>query len=233
MKLRTPRVLRDEVRGVLRPPREIQEFMLRVGGYTPFGEAMYRMEWAENIYQLEGGIWTEWDDDVPVSERGGLYSTATPKSVTVDLREVLRYPGMVGWIIERWESVDYFGGKQSWEAAKVPGTDIPFLGPLNEHGRYVLVSGPSVEMPTTLDIKGAIEQVEWNKDQHHGSVERATQEALNDATYRYEEEGRKLRERAEATFRDAMSPWHSTGLAAGRWRNEMAKRAGITEHAGN
>lgn len=228
IKLKKPRVLRDDLRGVLRAPKEIQEFLLRAAGYTPHKEAMYRLVWAENVYEVQGGRWDEWAENLSVNER--CYPN-TPIRTVVGLQEVVKYVGMVGWILERWKPTPC--SEYQWLAAKVPETHIPMLGPYPENGIYEHAAGPTVTMPTTEELKAAIEETEWNFAQHDGNVERAVRERVARAVEAYKEEGRQLRERTEQMVRDVLSPWRSTSLQAGRWRNEMALRAGITEHAGN
>lgn len=228
IKLKKPRVLRDDIRGVIRAPKEISDFLLRVGGYTPLGEAMYRLQWAENVYEVQGGRWDEWPANLPVNER---CHPNKPIRTVVGLQEVVKYVGMVGWILERWKPTPCTAFQ--WLQPTVPGTQLPMLGPYPENGIYEHAAGPSVTMPTTEELKAAIEETEWNMDQHDGNVERAVRERVNRAVEAYEEEGRKLRERTEQMVRDVLSPWRSTSLQAGRWRNEAALKAGITEHAGN
>lgn len=241
-KLRVPTVVREDVHGVITCPADMAEFLTRVGGYNPNDEPMYRMNWAENIYDTQGGIWQEWAQGTPINERGGTEMddeghitpcTTKPLRIVTELREVLRYPNMVGWILERWEPANYFGTRLQWEGGKVPFTQIPFLGPYPEDGRYVLVAGPSLELPSTLELNGAIEETEFKKDEHRGACGRLVRERVNEAEWQYEQNSIKFRQHVEEVIKDQLSPWKRASLAAGRWRNEMAARAGVREHAGN
>lgn len=236
--------VRDDNHGPIQPPQSHIDFILRVGGKNPYGEPLYRLVWAENRYRPEGGIWHDWDENLTVQERGGLItdeqgrfrpSDKKPLRIVAEIRKVHKYMGahgpLKGWIIERWQPAFMYGARDSWP--KHPVTGQPILGPWPEFGDYEKVTDPAVHLPALSTIKNAIEKCEFNREYHKQSVEAAVREAVNEAEFRYEEKMRKEMEEAIAFFRDQLSPWNHISLSAGRWREELARRAGVREHAGN
>jgi hypothetical protein len=236
-------LVRTDIQGEPRAPKSYEEFLRRVGGKNPYGELQYRLVYTDTRFQSQAGMWKDWDPTLSIQERGGMIqndhgymiaSAATPDRVLLEVRDVLKYPHMPErWILERWCPAHYYGSKASWESLVVPETTLPLMGPFPEFGDYEMVAGPAEELPSHTYLKQAIEACEELREEHRGTVEQVIAERVSDAEYAYEQQSRAEMEENVAFFRDQLSPWGSSSLAAGRWRQDLANRAGVKEHAGN
>ncbi|HEY6349682.1 MAG TPA: hypothetical protein VI636_09755 [Candidatus Angelobacter sp.] len=64
-------MLRDDIRGTQLCPSDIADYLLTIGGTTPFGEPMWRLVVAGNVvWKVAGG--KVWDEGLSISERGGF-----------------------------------------------------------------------------------------------------------------------------------------------------------------
>jgi len=62
--------MRDDIRGVERCPSHVEDYLLSIGGTTPFSEPMWRLVLARNvIWKVAGG--KIWDQNLSIAERGG------------------------------------------------------------------------------------------------------------------------------------------------------------------
>lgn len=237
---------REDIHGDPRCPEHIAEFVRKVGGKNVFGEPMYRVVHTSNLYKKQGGNWKIWDESLSIQERGGMVQNAAglyvpseykPERIEVCVKEILKYEqdGFENkWILERWVPASYFGSPEAWYAKHVPGyPNVPYLGPYPVNGDYRYVAGRDDELPELSKLKTAIEHVEHNLDTLSGDIEQMMADEMYEAQRAYEASNEKKRLEDEAFFRDSLSPFAHVSLAAGRWRNELAERAGIKEHCGS
>lgn len=238
--------MRTDIHGEPRCPKTIADFLVRVGGKTPTGEAMYRCVHSSTVYRKQGGMWKEWDDSLTLQERGGMVQSPSgflvpshckPNSVEVCIKEIRKYEqeGMENaWILERWVPASYFGSEKQWYAQHVPGyPSVPLLGPYPSDGDYRLVAGPIPTIPELSRLKEAIERTEQAKEELRGDVEAIVKEEMYEAQRAYDAQEEKNIAEREARYKDILSPWTSTSLGAGRIRQAWADAAGVRGHAGN
>lgn len=233
---------RDDVHGDPKCPTDVAAFLLRVGGTNPHGEPLYRVVHTSTAYKKQGGAWKIWDSNLTLQERGGLVTTPagllvpslhTPKRVEIGVKEVKKY-GQAGfenvWVLERWMPAHC--ARSQWYQAHVPGhPDIPLLGPYPEQGTYVFAGGPTQDVPSLSMLQEAMNFCQSQLEKLGGNLEQMMRDEEEKAVAEYEAQHEKQIAEDTACFKDALSPWTSTSLGAGRWRNEMAKKAGVTEHA--
>lgn len=231
---------RDDIKGEPRCPKYIEEFLRRVGGKNPLNESIYRCVHTTTRYKIEGGAWNLWDENLTLQERGGLIlseqgllipSPHKPNRVEVGLREMLKYSGFVGWVVERWMPASFYGTRDAWPHLQ-GHADIPLLGPYPIDGDYEACSTISAELPSLGDLHNAIlTQVAWNESRLQEDVTSIVKQRAYEAEWEFEEQMRKEREENEYRIRDFLSPWKSLSLEASRWRNDAARKAGVKEHA--
>lgn len=254
-------------------PAAVSDFLFRFGGKTPYGTPMYRMVLAETVGQWEGGEWWDWPEHATMAERGGLDYGATesglvllgadpnkPERVVVECRVVERYPGIEGWILERWIPPSAFGSKDTWEKMTLKSRpDIPLLGPFPSEGAYDVCAVWQEEVGSGLMLNQAkltehgmmskslrevpplavLEKaVMWCENRPDKTLLGMTAEARIKARlniWLVNEQDRRARRKAEnlARIKDHMKPYWSPTLEAGRLREELAKKAGIRSHVGN
>lgn len=240
---------RDDIKGHVHAPLDIQEALVRFGGKNYLGEPMYRLVVAESVYEKRGGAWHDWDENLSIAQRGGVNfvdrkevsgggiilvpEMYKPTRVEVGVREVKKYPHLHGWVLERWMPTSYFGTQDDWYAKVVPGTSIPLLGPYPDKGDYKLASDPRTDLLSVGELQKAIQASEALRLKYATSTKGDIAQRAADALFDYEETMRKEREEQEYTLRDSLSVLMGTSLGAGRHRNMLAQRAGITSHEGN
>lgn len=234
--------MRNDLQGEIRAPYSVQDYLTRRGGKNPFGEPMYRLVWAPTRVVKQGGRWHDWDSTIPVNERGGVsYHFESdlvipfqhkPFRIIEEVRETRKY-AFDGWVLERWvPSIMY--PRYEYEK-KIPNTNISFLGPYPENGDYEMCAGGpgQTEIPELSRLDDAIAATEQAKNRHRSSVEQETLQRLNAAQHDYEVQMQKEEVAIREKLRKDRAILFGTSLAAGRVRNELARRAGIREHVGN
>lgn len=234
---------RDDIHGEPIAPKSTRDFLLRVGGKNVLGEPMYRAVHSTTRYMKQGGLWKKWARGATIQERGGMVLDETsglmlpshlrPESTVLEVKEVLKYAHLEGWVLERWCPAYMYGSQENWNRYVVPLTEVPLLGPYPADGDYEFASGPSKAIPEISRLRDVVSDVENNRANHWETVESEVRQRVNDAQFAYEEQQRKLKEEDQAFFRDQLSPWNHMSLSAGRWREDLARRAGVKEHAGN
>lgn len=141
---------RNDVRDEGKAPKDVQSFLRKIGGRTPFGENQYRLVLAQHVLVYEGGEWCDYPDEAPISERGGLdYQMSDsglylagadahkPERVVCEMRWTERYPPEAqGWTLQKWYPCDYYP-KEEWENIKLKDhADLAVLGPYPTEGNY-------------------------------------------------------------------------------------------------
>jgi hypothetical protein len=235
-------IQRDDIQGEQRAPYAVQEHITRRGGRNPYGEPMYRLIWAPNRVVKQGGRWHDWDHNIPVEQRGGIQlrteggivlpHTHKPIRIVVEVRLTRKY-GFDGWVLERWCPQAMYP-RAAFELC-VPGTNIPLLGPYPERGDYEMAAGMpgETEIPSLSRLDDAISECEQIKHRHRHSVEQEILLRSNAAKDEYERGQQRDTENILLRLRKDRGILFGTSLAAGRIRNELARRCGMTEHVGN
>jgi hypothetical protein len=236
----------NEVDGYSGPDAaQTNEYLRKFGGDCFMGFPTYRLVYTKKLTDLSAGEWCDWDEAIPAEQRGslvmGLYGQVVPdtremRRVT-EMRRVEKYPEFFhtpGWVMERWMAPLYWGVPESWLSHKVPGTDLPKLGPFPHQGRYMLVGGPYPEAPTGPFLERLIEHWELMRDEVL-AYEAATyvRKRVFEAQEREAQRDERWRSDAHKANMTCLSPYFSTTLEAGRARQLAVEHAGISSHYGN
>lgn len=237
----------------------IAEFLIRIGGRSHFGFPNYRLVQSESVLEQKGGEWRDWDENLEVHERAKFVrkqftvrekTVVLGKEVEVDVQKSILVPGnsplrvvtevrtvqkyshfeMQGWILEKWYAPEVFGSPEDWYRHIVPGTEVPRLGPFPDRGQYEMIAGIFPEPPSLSFLE---QMIAFQAKRAREMQERDVRSILSDKIYAHEREEEKRAQEAEAKIRDLISPLLGTSLESGRWRNEIAERAGIRSHMGN
>jgi len=236
----------NEVDGYAGPEADqANEYLRKVGGDCFMGFPIYRLVYTAKLLDWSGGEWCDWDDTIPPEERGslvmGMEGTPVPNTREMrhvtEMRRVEKYPEFFnspGWVMERWMAPNYWGVPEQWESHKVPGTDIPMLGPFPHQGRYMLIGGPYPERPTGQFLERLIEQWEAMRDEVL-AYETATyvRKRVFEATERHAQREEKWAQDAHRANMALINVHMSTSLEAGRARQLAIEHAGIHSHYGN
>lgn len=250
-------ISRDDIRGEPRAPQILQDYLGRVGGQNIYGENNFRLVHTSNRYTINGGAFKIWAKGLTVQERGGMVTTesglllpSSSKPIRVErgMKPILKYAfdGVHGWLVERWMPASYYGSPENWNRQYLKDKDsegrltreypdILLLGPYPVHGGFENVSTePAGEIPSMAKLQETVQFQNFVREEILSmEVGELTRQRVNEAEYQYEQERIKYANDVEDMVHDILSPWTSTSLAAGRWRSQMAERAGVREHAGN
>lgn len=237
----------EDVKPWAEPTKEVYDYCLKVGGKNPFGKPIFRIVLAQGVFKLRGGLWHKWRDGANLQSRGGLFvnedgvavrqSEEKPLSVTAEMRWVKAYPvkDLKGWIFEEWFPAHMFGSPEDWGRLKVLGTNLCQLGPYPTYGRYMLAGYKALpHIPPLEAIRQGINQRIRQHEYWHSLTPEQRRRMEEDADVAMA----ALREKAEderktQMIKDAMSPMLSSTLEAGRWREQLARSAGVRSHVGN
>jgi hypothetical protein len=230
---------RYDIHGVERAPQEIQDYLLAIGGRTPFDEPMWRLVLARNVvWKVAGG--KVWNESLSVSERGGFdlfegcpYDNQPLRDESGKLVEQQRYPHLDGWILQRWFPSSFYNKAQWFVPENCLPDGTPKLGPFPQYGDYEMVGGTMERVPDKQELYDFISAYYRGLEGRSGSVESRVHEAVNAAQYAQQREERKTRTFVDEYMRDRCSYIWSSSLEAGRVREEVGKRLGIREHLGN
>jgi hypothetical protein len=224
---------RDDIRGTQLCPSEIQDYLLTLGGRTPFNEPLWRLVVAESvIWKVAGG--KVWDDNLSVSERGGLGDLNNPLRDESDhLVERRRYPHLAGWILQRWFPPSSYSKSQWFAPENCLPDGTPRLGPYPQFGDYEMIAGPVQRIPSRSELHSFISSYYRGLESRSGSIEGRLREAVNAAEYERRREEQRIHALAEEYMRDKCSYLFSSSLEAGRLRTKNAEKLGIKEHVGN
>ena len=227
-------------------PRETQRFLKRYGGVNPFGLPKWRLIVSSERLIKEAGVWKDWAEGLTTKEKGGLNFSALsgqpgvayqryqnkPIRVVTEVRETQKYPQADGWILESWFPASSYGTPAEWYSYRADDGITPMLGPYPECGDYEMQYGPWEKMPSIDTLQAHISQYSSSIANRKGTPWARAVEYVQRAEYAKEKEEQRFREEAAAQFNDVLTPMKSSSLAASRWRNQLAQRAGITEHIG-
>lgn len=262
--------MRDDLHPDGRAPKPVEDFLVRLAGRNPYGEAKYRVCLAQHRVTMAGGIWHDWRDEATVQERGGLVmsefgmtpSGEKPLRVVAELRTIPRYPlcecrevmiigpgwdrafpnenlvpaaagecqeceGLRGWIVEKWVPAHKLNKSESeWYQDKVPGFDIPVLGPYPSTGEYIRIpkSRVTAKVPSLQQLGELVLYLESH----------SSKSELSDEAYRKQREEGSTRERERvrmahmnrnrAMIRRSLEPLLGNTLRAGAEREKYARR---------
>lgn len=234
---------RDDIRGTHSCPSEIQDYLLRIGGRTPFGEPMWRLVVAENVvWKVAGG--KVWDENLSIAERKGIRSAAgsaaAPGCENKPMRdesdhlvERRRYPHLSGWILQRWFPPSSYSKSQWFAPENCLPDGTPRLGPYPQFGDYEMIAGPAQRIPSKSELHSFISSYYRGLESRSGSIESRVREAVNAAEYERRREEQRIHALTEDYMRDKCSYLFSSSLEAGRIRTAKAEKLGIKEHVGN
>ncbi|HMC29829.1 MAG TPA: hypothetical protein VKL99_03275 [Candidatus Angelobacter sp.] len=231
--------MHDDIRGVERCPSTIEDYLLSIGGQTPFGGPMWRLVLARNvIWKVAGG--KVWDERLSLAERGGFdFSKGIPhenrplRDESDRLVEQRRYPHIEGWILQRWFPASAYSKAQWFAPENCLPDGTPKLGPFPECGDYETAGGPVERVPGKQELYEFISRYYQQLESRKGSVEARIREAVNAAEYERQRQEKRMRVFADEYVQDKCSYLQSSSLEAGRIREQVARRCGIREHVGN
>lgn len=155
---------------------------------------------------------------------------ASPKSVECGMRQVQIYP-FEGFILEKWKPAESFGAPEEWAQYKFNG--VSALGAYPVNGEYEYLAGPTPYMPTSEQIEHAIKQNFRDIAERPKSARERVLMMLNKQDLTRKARQKEKRNFTESFNKDFNPIMRTMSLGAGRIRNALAKKAGITEHVGN
>jgi hypothetical protein len=217
----------DQIHGE-RAPEYLQDFARRIGGLTPNGDPLYRVVRAESVFAKCFQTFTDWDDNIAPEKRGGVelsedgvwqLRTAGNIRTVEELRSIEVYPGMTGWLVERWYPVDMLRWRrQEWEAK-------PALGIYPERGFYLNCNTKAIRnVPTLHQVEGLINAVEYKIANKQGTVESRIKDREERILKAMELKRQAERQRNIELMRSVTRSMLGSSLAAGRMREVIANR---------
>lgn len=220
--------------------------LAKFGGTNLVGLPLYRLVEADKVIEKQGGEHHTWDESTDLALRGGIVTdpeTGLPVespykalSIVTDVLEVQRYDQWgTDLVLERWFPVHVIapGGEAAWYEHKVPGTNLPALGPYPDEGDYKWMIGPFKELPSLHYLSQLIDHWERNREQMTADKAKYVRAEVERDKQAREKRRKQVSEENAYRLRDKMSPANSTSLAAGRWRQEQLEKAGLRYHVGN
>lgn len=246
-------------------PTHLQGFLTRFGGKNPFGRPQWRLQFSDNVFVREAGVYRDWPEGLSTAEKGGFNFQATDEEVAVSIagktleelgeqpnwaairynnkplrtvtekRDNPRYPGIQGWIVEKWFPASKYGSPHDWYSFMAIDGKTPMLGPYPSEGDYELIYGPFPRQPAISQLQLWISAYIRNRDEMKmtGTPESRAEEYTN---RRVDEEQRQWEQRRKEYQYMMASEWKAIAtngaLGMSRHRQELAARCGITEHIG-
>lgn len=228
-------------------PKVISDTLKRYKGDTPGGYPLYRLVHSASVYERIGGAWSDWDENTPYADRGSISNVldaqgnptaaATPIRTVIEVRTVPTYSHFdeQGWVLERWFPAHMFGSPEFHYSNVVAGTSVPLLGPYPERGKYVMLTGPFPEPPSTSFL---LDFINFHQQKAEAILSQEVGAYIKQRVYDAEAADEKRRKKtAEDNFLRIMDASKNilfgTSLAAGRLRNKAAEQMGIRSHMGN
>ena len=235
-------MIRDDIRGTDRCPSEIQDYLLTIGGRSPFGEPMWRLVVAESVvWKVAGG--KVWDENLSISERSEIDTCGTAalgggmnkpiRDESDRLVERRRYPHLQGWILQRWFPPSSYSKAQWFAPENCLPDGTPKLGPYPQFGDYEMIAGPVPRIPSRSELHSFISSYYRGLESRSDSIESRIRQAVNAAEHERRREEQRIRALTEDYLRDKCSYLFSSSLEAGRIRTAKAEKLGIREHVGN
>jgi hypothetical protein len=216
-------------------PRNVREFVTRIGHLNPYGEPLWRVVLAQNCLAQRAGVLHQLPTGeitcFAISADGKKVYEAPPDRITSGLMELPKYP-CEGWIIEKWFSAATWGSPEEWAAHKSENGDR-MMGEYPARGDYWLMAGPFEKIPELSDIENAIAMhVKALADRPENYVNFFAQTIKNEEQAR-EARRQKLERDLEQMRRSELVPVLRSGsLAAQRFRNELSESIGDRSHLG-
>lgn len=242
---------RDDLRLTKPCPRPVATFLYNFGGPhgapNPDKEPNWRLVWAPDLLEWRGGRRNVWSESVAPSDRGRLVQQSDGSFDTNGLKPVRQEdvlelcpaftdaPENAKWALQLWFPPHRYGSEESWyQTTKCKKSGLPILGPYPVNGRYEIIAVfMGQEVPGITLLQETIQNHHWQLAQERGSLESRIKQRIADAEADQEAREHREMEEAKARIHDQLTPLFSSSLEAGRWREEMARKAGITEHVGN
>lgn len=248
-------------------PRGTEKFLEVFGGKNPYGQPIWRLVVASDVWIKRWGVYRDWDKNLSVAERGGMNFSPSPDRLVevnadlagntvsmgqappidvvryqnkptrevVECREVHLYPNLKGWIVEKWfpAGSKMVGTREEWESFKAADGVTPINGEYPERGEYVMIYGPYNYLPAEDQLRTWIGKYHNDLGLLTGTQQQRALAA--DAEFNDRESVRWQKERAEYNYMMS-NTWktiaNSSSLGISRFRQQLAKQAGITEHIG-
>ncbi|MDE2102976.1 MAG: hypothetical protein KGL39_37375 [Patescibacteria group bacterium] len=241
----------NEVDGYQGPEsEEVNDYLRERHGESYVGFPLWRLVYSAHVLKWSGGEWSDWDENIPVLERGAVdyevighqvgVGQKDPKVAerrVIELRRTPMYPelhNIPGWILERWMGPAYLGSPTEWLSRKVAGSDVPQMGPYPHNGLYVHMAGPFPEAPTGPFLDQWVEQWEMMRDD---TLAYAADAYVRKRWYEAEQEeltrNEKWNREASQANMTAMQVLFGTYLEGGIARQAAVERAGIQSNYGN
>ncbi len=246
-------------------PTHIQGALTRFGGKNPYGRPQWRIVVASDVFVREAGVYRDWDENLSIAERGGFNFQQTeeqamaringrdfaelgeqpnwaalryenrPLRTVTETRDNPRYPGIKGWIVEKWFPALRYGSPEEWYSYRAADGITPMLGPFPHEGDYEMIYGPFPRVPAIGQLQLWISHYARQREEikQSGTPESRALEYAQREMDREREQW--LRRRAEYQYMMA-NIWTSIAtngsLGMSRVRQELAARCGQTEHIG-
>lgn len=262
---------RNDVLPAGEAPKNVQNFLRRLGGLNVYGEPNLRVVLADHITQVRGGAWHDWPEGADLNSQGGMVfseetmvkkvtmpgalgkklvvdvempcemsiSEQKPLRIVNEMRTVLRYPDIQGWMMQQWEPASRYAPRTWWEQHKVPGTDFMILGPFPDTGRFepfvewldMTTPGTPYRRQTWPEIpalarleEGYYRMLRSKEKEQSANPDWRKMTALIELQEQRQAAHRKAQEENKAMYRDALKPLLGSSLEAGRAREEVADR---------
>lgn len=227
------------------PEKYVKE-LTRHGGTTPYGDPLFRLILCGQRTIKQAFLWEDWPDDVPYEQRHGIVTNPEtgkpvetqwrPITSRIEMREVVYYHDQDPneWVLERWWPP--FESPQAWyapERCMNGNPDLPKSGPYPTHGAYLFCAGTFPEAPEFGFLADMISMWNQRREAMEQDAEKYAKQQVDAAEWNHAQRREKAVANMEAHVRDLLSPITTMSLGAGRWRQQMAERAGFRSHIGN
>lgn len=102
-------------------PQEYQDYLRRIGGENRYGEAMFKIEWAQNATFIAGGSWS------------------VGEATFTGYRRLLSTSGEPCWAIFQWHDAAEYGSSAFFYIQNEDDAGLCTLGEYPYHGRHELL----------------------------------------------------------------------------------------------
>lgn len=227
-------------------PESYVKELVNFGGKTPYGDPLFRLILIGKRTIKQAFLWEDWPDDVPYEQRHGIITnpeTGRPEASpwrplrsTIEMREVVYYHDLNPdfWIFERWSPP--YESREEWFAPHrcVNGNpDLPKGGPYPSEGAFWAITPDMPRRPELSFCLDYISLFNHNREKMERDLEKYSKQQVANAEWNYKQRREKALANMEDHIRDLLSPITTISLGAGRWRQQMAERAGYRSHIGN
>lgn len=219
-------------------PAWLQGLLLRRYGRTPFGEPRYRLVWAPSRLERSGGEWADWGESVSLADRQA--GKRPPVRRRQELRWVVKYPGEVCWLIERWVPAENYGSPELWYRPLTEGgtrlaCGICACGDYPCFGDYEDIGARMHWYPSERHLTAAVDAVERQRERMPASALGRARRRTWVAEREQERRDRAFEAAASELFEDAApafggAPMVGYGGSARPSLVSLAERIGIRQH---